>query len=41
VLTSNDVDSRTIEITRFDTLLDQINDLNGVVVTADALGHGP
>jgi predicted transposase YbfD/YdcC len=37
VLASTDVDSKTNEITRFDTLLDQIGDLRGVVVTADAL----
>lgn len=37
VLASTDVDSKTNEITRFDALLDQIGDLHGVVVTADAL----
>jgi hypothetical protein len=37
VLASIDVDSKTNEITRFDALLDQIGDLRGVVVTADAL----
>jgi predicted transposase YbfD/YdcC len=37
VLASTDVDSKTNEITRFDALLDQIGDLRGVVVTADAL----
>jgi hypothetical protein len=37
VLASTDVDSKTNEITRFDALLDQISDLRGVVVTADAL----
>jgi predicted transposase YbfD/YdcC len=37
VLASTDVDSKTNEITRFDTLLDHIGDLRGVVVTADAL----
>lgn len=37
VLASTDVDIKTNEITRFDTVLDQIGDLRGVVVTADAL----
>jgi predicted transposase YbfD/YdcC len=37
VLASTDVDTKTNEITRFGPLLDQINDLRGVVVTADAL----
>ena len=37
VLASTDVDANTNEITRFDTVLDQISDLRGVVVTADAL----
>lgn len=37
VLASTDVDVKTNEITRFAPLLDQINDLRGVVVTADAL----
>lgn len=37
VLASTDVEAKTNEITRFDTLLDQISDLRGVVVTADAL----
>jgi predicted transposase YbfD/YdcC len=37
VLASTDVGSKTNEITRFRPLLDQIGDLCGVVVTADAL----
>ena len=37
VLASTDVDTKTNEITRFAGLLDQINDLRDVVVTADAL----
>jgi predicted transposase YbfD/YdcC len=37
VLAQTDVDGRTNEITRFAPLLDQISDLDGVVVTADAL----
>ena len=37
VLASTDVDTKTNEITRFADLLDQINDLRDVVVTADAL----
>src|SRR4051812_22870572 len=37
VLASTDVDGKTNEITRFAPLLDQIGDLRGVVVTADAL----
>ena len=37
VLTSIDVDGKTNEITRFAPLLDQLGDLRGVVVTADAL----
>jgi predicted transposase YbfD/YdcC len=37
VLVSTDVDTKTNEITRFAPLLDQISDLRGVVVTADAL----
>jgi predicted transposase YbfD/YdcC len=37
VLASTDVDTKTNEITRFDVLLDQIDDLRGLVVTADAL----
>jgi predicted transposase YbfD/YdcC len=37
VLASTDVDTKTNEITRFGPLLDQISDLRGVVVTADAL----
>jgi predicted transposase YbfD/YdcC len=37
VLASTDVDSKTNEITRFDALLDQIDNLRGVVITADAL----
>ncbi|WP_172894136.1 ISAs1 family transposase [Micromonospora purpureochromogenes] len=37
VLASTDVNGKTNEITRFAPLLDQIPDLHGVVVTADAL----
>jgi predicted transposase YbfD/YdcC len=37
VLASTDVATKTNEITRFTALLDQISDLRGVVVTADAL----
>ncbi|HEX6683266.1 MAG TPA: ISAs1 family transposase, partial [Candidatus Limnocylindrales bacterium] len=37
VLASTDVDTKTNEITRFAVLLDQIRDLQGVVVTADAM----
>jgi predicted transposase YbfD/YdcC len=37
VLASTDVDTKTNEITRFAALLDLIDDLRGVVVTADAL----
>src|SRR3982751_555810 len=37
VLASTDVDANTNEITRFDTVLDQISDLRGVVVPAAAL----
>lgn len=37
VLASTDVDGKTNEITRFKPLLEQIGDLRGVVVTADAL----
>lgn len=37
VLASTDVDTKTNEITRFAALLDRIDDLRGVVVTADAL----
>lgn len=37
VLASTDVDAKTNEITRFAALLDQISDLRGVVVSADAL----
>ncbi|WP_246655574.1 ISAs1 family transposase [Dactylosporangium vinaceum] len=37
VLASTDVDSKTNEITRFAALLDQLHDLDGAVVTADAL----
>jgi predicted transposase YbfD/YdcC len=37
VLASTDVDSKTNEITRFAALLDQLHDLDGTVVTADAL----
>lgn len=37
VLASTDVDTKTNEITRFAALLDQLDDLRGVVVTADAL----
>jgi DDE family transposase len=37
VLASTTVDIKTNEITRFASLLDQLNDLRGVVVTADAL----
>lgn len=37
VLASTDVDGKTNEITRFAPLLDQINDLQGAVVTADAM----
>ena len=37
VLASTDVDTKTNEITRFGPLLDQICDLRGTVVTADAL----
>ena len=37
VLASTDVHTKTNEITRFAPLLDQISDLRGVVVTADAL----
>jgi predicted transposase YbfD/YdcC len=37
VLASTDVDDKTNEITRFAPLLDQIGDLRGTVVTADAL----
>ena len=37
VLASTDVDANTNEITRFDAVLDQISDLRGVVVSADAL----
>ena len=37
VLASTDVDTKTNEITRFGPLLDQIRDLRGTVVTADAL----
>ncbi|MFF0880691.1 ISAs1 family transposase [Micromonospora aurantiaca (nom. illeg.)] len=37
VLASNDVGSKTNEITRFGPLLDQINDLRDTVITADAL----
>jgi predicted transposase YbfD/YdcC len=37
VLAQTDVDGTTNEITRFAPLLDQLDDLRGVVVTADAL----
>lgn len=37
VLASTDVDTKTNEITRFAALLDHIDDLRDVVVTADAL----
>ncbi|MFF5235348.1 ISAs1 family transposase [Dactylosporangium sp. NPDC000521] len=37
VLASTDVDTKTNEITRFTALLDQIGNLRGTVVTADAL----
>lgn len=37
VLASTDVDTKTNEITRFAVLLDQLDDLRDVVVTADAL----
>jgi len=37
VLASTNVDTKTNEITRFAALLDLIDDLRGVVVTADAL----
>ncbi|MEV0129401.1 ISAs1 family transposase [Dactylosporangium sp. NPDC050688] len=37
VLASTDVDTNTNEITRFTALLDQLHNLTGVVVTADAL----
>ena len=37
VLASTDVDGKTNEISRFAPLLDQIADLRGVVVTADAM----
>jgi predicted transposase YbfD/YdcC len=37
VLASTDVDNKTNEITRFKPLLEQISDLAGVVVTADAM----
>jgi predicted transposase YbfD/YdcC len=37
VLASTDVDTKTNEITRFATLLEHLDDLRGVVVTADAL----
>jgi predicted transposase YbfD/YdcC len=37
VLASTDVDTKTNEITRFAALLDQLHDLRGTVVTADAL----
>jgi hypothetical protein len=37
VLASTDVDTKTNEITRFAALLDRIDDLRDVVVTADAL----
>lgn len=37
VLASTDVDTKTNEITRFAALLDQLDDLHDVVVTADAL----
>ena len=37
VLASTDVDTKTNEITRFSVLLEQLDDLDGVVVTADAL----
>src|SRR5438046_730324 len=37
VLASTDVDTKTNEITRFGPLLEQVGDLRGIVVTADAL----
>jgi predicted transposase YbfD/YdcC len=37
VLASTDVDTKTNEITRFGPLLDHIDDLRGIVITADAL----
>jgi DDE family transposase len=37
VLASTDVDTKTNEIARFGPLLEQITDLHGIVVTADAL----
>ena len=37
MLASTDVDSKTNEITRFAALLNQLHDLDGTVVTADAL----
>jgi predicted transposase YbfD/YdcC len=37
VLACTDVDAKTNEITRLRPLLDQVGDLRGVVVTADAL----
>ncbi|MER7283396.1 transposase [Dactylosporangium sp. NPDC000244] len=37
VLASIDVDTKANEITRFAALLDHVNDLRGIVVTADAL----
>jgi predicted transposase YbfD/YdcC len=37
VLAQSDVEAKTNEITRFAPLLDQIGDLRGVVITADAL----
>src|SRR5256886_4154131 len=37
VLASTDVDTKTNEITRFVALLEHLNDLRGIVVTADAL----
>jgi predicted transposase YbfD/YdcC len=37
VLAQTDVDTKTNEITRFAPLLDQISDLRGAVITADAL----
>jgi len=37
VLASTDVDGKTNEITRFVPLLDQISDLRGTVITADAM----
>jgi hypothetical protein len=39
VLATTDVDTKTNEITRFATLLEHLDDLRGIVVTADALHY--